>query len=360
MGSELGASVTERILSLLAWEVGLAVGLGALGAWLTERLLRRRWSEARSRLMRAELRAMRSAALGGAALGGLTTLARGLGGPAALVPALGLVALVAWLVATLRVGRVLVFTWLFANSAREGVPALLVDLFTLGASLLAAGALVHAVFLVEVASLLATSAVVSVVLGLALQDTLGHLFAGISLQLDRPFRIGDWVEVRAGSERVSGQVLEVSWRATLLLALGEELVTIPNKTVAQGLVLNFSGRERPFIRSHTLRLPLDAPLPRAKALILQAARETPGVLAEPAPLALIIETTESWVTVKVLMFIEDFGRQFTIGDAYHARALALLGAQGIALASARLRLEAAPVDVPVDASVAVPPRRVVR
>lgn len=340
MSGALGPTVTARVLALLAWELGATLAVGAALAWGIDLALRRRWSEARARLMRGELARVRDAWLVGAGLAGLTAATERVGGPSWILSAVGLVALVAWIVTALRVARVLVFAWLFAQSTREGVPALLVDLFTLGASSIAAGALLHAVFEVEIASLLATSAVLSVVLGLALQDTLGHLFAGVALQLDRPFRIGDWIEVRAGSERVSGQVLEVSWRATQLLALGEELVTIPNKTVAQGLVLNFSGRERPFIRSHVVRLPLDAPIERAKALLVEAARETPGVLGEPAPTALVIETTESWVTVKVLTFIEAYGQQFAIGDAYHARALERLAAEGIALAAPRVRVEA--------------------
>ncbi len=334
----LGPSLLSRILELMHWHGAALVAALAVAAWVANALLSRRWNEARRRLMAAQFRALRnSLVLGGLlwASGQALIHARAVDW---LVAGVGFLVVVAWLYAGLRVARVFVFEWLFATSAREGVPLLLVDIFTIVASAVSFGALLHAVFLIEVTSLLATSAVVSVVLGLALQDTLGQLFAGISLQLDRPFRLGDWVEVRSGSERISGQVLEVSWRATLLLAISEELITIPNKVMAQGLVLNFSGRERPFVRGHLFRLPLDAPLALAKQLLTQAALETQGVLAEPRPVPLLIETTESWVTLKMINFVSDYGRQYVIGDAYQTRALELLAAHGIQLAAPRLQL----------------------
>ncbi len=333
-----GSSLLSRILELLRWQGVALVALLAAGAWLANLALRGRWNESRRRLLAAQLQTLRDALVVGA---GLWLVAQALvlvNAAEWLVVSVGFLVIVAWLHIGLRVARVFVFQWLFANSAREGVPLLLVDIFTLVASAMLFGALLHAVFLIEVTSLVATSAVVSVVLGLALQDTLGQLFAGISLQLDRPFRLGDWVEVRSGAERVSGQVLEVSWRATLLLAIGEELVTVPNKTMAQGVVLNFSGRERPFVRGHLFRLPLDAPLALVKSLLTQAALETSGVATEPKPVPLLIETTDSWVAIKMINFVTDYGSQYTIGDAYQTRALELLAAHGITLAAPRVEL----------------------
>lgn len=334
-----GPPLLERILLLMQWQVGVAIVLVALTAWLANALLRKRWNLSRHRLIAAELEKLRDTAAVGLALRLMTELLVRIASPPWLVGAFAFLVVVAWLIIGLRAARVIVFEWLFASSTSEGVPLLLVDLFTLVASLLSFGALLHSVFLIEVGSLLATSAVASVVLGLALQDTLGHLFAGISLQLDRPFRLGDWIEVRTGSEKISGQVLEISWRATVLLAIGEELITVPNKTVAQSLVSNFAGRERPFVRSHLFRIPLDAPLEVAKAALLEAALDTHGILRDPAPLPLVIETTESWIAVKMVTFVTDFGGQYTIGDEFHSRALRLLEARGVFLATSRLLVE---------------------
>lgn len=334
----LGPSLLTRILELTRWQVMLVIVVMSGVAWLVEAVMRRRWNASRQRLLASQLRALRnSLGVGGVLWLCVQALVR-LDAPSWLVIGVGFAAIVTWLHTGLRVARVFVLEWLFANSEREGVPLLLVDIFSLVASAVLFGVLLHTVFLIEVTSLLATSAVVSVVLGLALQDTLGQLFAGISLQLDRPFRLGDWVEVRTGSDRINGQVLEVSWRATLLLAIGEELVTIPNKTMAQGLVSNFSGRERPFVRSHLFRVPLDADVALVKRLLLQAALETKGVMSDPRPVPLLIETTESWIAIKMVNFVSDYGGQFGIGDAYQTRALALLAEHGIRLAAPRIQV----------------------
>ena len=328
----------EKLIELTRWQALVVLFAAVLGAGALELMLRARWTPPRLKLMNAQFIALRNAVV----VTGVTWLVQAAllrsHAPEWLEVAVAFGTVMAGMTAVLRVARVLLFQWLFVRSAHEGVPVLLVDLSTIAGAIVLFGALLHAVFLIELASLLATSAVLSVVLGLALQDTLGQLFAGISLQLDRPFRLGDWVEVRSGGDRFSGQVQEVSWRATVLLAIGEELITIPNKTMAQGLVSNFSGRERPFVRGYVFRLPLDVDVAKARDALTRAALETDGIVHQPAPVALIIETTESWLVMKLIAFTTDFGNQFTIGDAVQRRALELLAEQGIALASARLTI----------------------
>jgi small-conductance mechanosensitive channel len=334
----LGPSLLERIVALTHWHFIGAVTALALLAWTVELVLRRRWNASRRLLMETQVLGMRNALLLAFALWGTTQTVLRLQAGTDLSSLVGFLAIVTYMAAGLRVARVCFFQWLFANSQREGVPLLLVDVFTFLASAVMFGVLLHAVFLIEVTSLLATSAVLSVVLGLALQDTLGHLFAGISLQLDRPFRLGDWIEVRVGSDRISGQVLELSWRATLLLAVGEELVTVPNKTMAQGLLVNFSGRERPFVRGHVFRFPLDVDVGLVKQLLTRAALETAGIAHDPKPVPLLIETTESWLTIKMVNFVTDYGTQYAVGDAYQVRALELLAEQKIQLAAQRIQV----------------------
>lgn len=335
----LSTSVTERIFELLQWPGAALVLVLTAGCWGINLVLRGRWAVTRRALMTARFKRLVQSLLAGVALLGAAQVLERVAASAWVTGPVGFAALVTWIVICLRLARVAALLWLFANSAREGVPLVLVDLFSVVATLVLGGALLHAVFLVEVTSLLATSAVASVVLGLALQDTLGNLFAGISLQVDRSFRLGDWVEVRAGVEKMAGQVLELTWRSTVLLAIGEEIVTIPNRMVAQGLVLNFSGRERPFVRSHLFRVPLDADLQVVRTALLEAARETEGVLAEPSPVPLLIETTESWIALKMINYLNDYGRQFSIGDAYQTRALKKLEAAGVKLATARVLVE---------------------
>jgi small-conductance mechanosensitive channel/CRP-like cAMP-binding protein len=80
-------------------------------------------------------------------------------------------------------------------------------------------------------ALFTTSAIFGVILGLALQDTLGNFFSGISLQADRPFQVGDVITV--GAQRHAGVVEEITWRAVKIRTFSNHIVLISNSTAAK-------------------------------------------------------------------------------------------------------------------------------
>ena len=79
--------------------------------------------------------------------------------------------------------------------------------------------------------MLATTAVGAVILGFALQDTLGNLFAGLAIQIEKPFRVGHWVTI--GGE--SGLVSEITWRATKIRTKAGNFVIVPNSVLARDI-----------------------------------------------------------------------------------------------------------------------------
>src|SRR5262249_14177533 len=109
-------------------------------------------------------------------------------------------------------GAAMAFQALFVRRHHERPPALLESLISVLLYGLGAAVIARNDFGVELTPFLATSAVVGAVVGLALQDTLGNLFAGIALHTEAPFRVGDWVRV---GDR-DGRVEQVSWRAMRL------------------------------------------------------------------------------------------------------------------------------------------------
>src|SRR6185503_14169651 len=136
------------------------------------------------------------------------------------------------------------FQALFRRNQRAAAPALLESLVAVLLYGLGAGVIVHRWFGVELTPFLATSAVVGAVVGLALQDTLGNLFAGISLHTEGPFQVGDWVRV---GDR-DGRVEQVSWRAVRLRSWDGDTLTIPNNEVSRHAVLNYSLPATPHSR----------------------------------------------------------------------------------------------------------------
>ena len=144
-------------------------------------------------------------------------------------------------------------------------------------------AILDLVFGVSVTGLVATSGVIAIVLGLALQSTLSDLFSGVALGLDRPFKTGDMVWIEGGIE---GRIVETNWRSTRLATTTDDVATVPNSVVAKSRLRNRSAPDES--HSGSVRLVLDASiLPRHAIEVLQAACRTVSLLsADPAPTVL--------------------------------------------------------------------------
>jgi small-conductance mechanosensitive channel len=332
----------ERIHELVQLEPALLLLGASVVAWALYKVFLRGVSEVRHRALRQEFSRLVAYA-GGVILsvGAYALLVPDLQSSRAtvrLVPYLGLVALVFQALLFVKVSKILLLGYLFASHMREGVPILLVDLFTLVLSALTIGVLSQQVFALEVAPFLATSAIFSIILGLALQDTLGNLFAGISLQFDKPYDLDDWIEVNTGGVKWVGQVLEVSWRATLLRAVSEELITIPNKVIAQAQISNFSSSGQPFIRRQLFRVPHGTPLDPLRLTLERIALEVEGVRKIPAPHVYVSDTTESWVTVTLIYFLDNYAEQWSVTDRLLRQTLPELERGGMKLASSRIQV----------------------
>jgi len=138
---------------------------------------------------------------------------------------------------------------------------------------------------IDIAPLLGASALVTAVVGFALQGVLGNLLAGLSLHVVRSAVPSDWVAVGD----IEGEVIQTNWRETRLRTIAGHIVVVPNNTVAAAIIRNMS---RPtLLRRHLINVAAsysDAPGDVIDAL-LQCALAVPEVLREPAPSALVTE-----------------------------------------------------------------------
>lgn len=134
-------------------------------------------------------------------------------------------------------------------------------------------------YAIELSTLVLSSTVLTAVIGLALQDLLKNVFSGIALQLEQPFKPGDWVV----ADMQEGQVVEMSWRAVRLSTRDGYLLTIPNGVISQQRIQNFGNNNRPTARH--LELPIDSAHPPTLVCqqIMHAALCTEGVLRQPEP-----------------------------------------------------------------------------
>lgn len=251
---------------------------------------------------------------------------------------LTLFALTFGVISVVKIAQIYIYLYLFFANMSVGVPRLLANIFTLVFSLLLVSWIAADIFGFHLTAVLATSAVFSLVLGLALQDTLGNLFSGVALQIDRPFSIGDWVEIHNGSEKWNGQVQEISWRATTLMGFADELILIPNRLIAQSQLLNFSHLQKPARLNQAFRFRFDVNIPLARKSLLDGLASVPQVLSDPPPRTLITDVTESWITIKVFYSLEDYGMRYRTGDVILTNILDQIRKNNLALATPVLNL----------------------
>jgi small-conductance mechanosensitive channel len=257
------------------------------------------------------------------------------------LPYLGLAGLVFMLVSLVEVVRILTYEYLLIFSRMKvGVPNMLRNVPALFLSIALVFWVATKVFEVNLASLLATSAVFSVVLGLALQDTLGNLFAGMAVQLDhKHYEIGDWLEIQNGSETWIGQVEEISWRATIMIGLFDERITVPNRLMGQSRINNHSTKERPVMRATSIALPHEVPNERAKTILLDVLTQVSMVRESPRPVIHVRAIDDSGVVYRLIYWINDFGEQYTVLDRVNAAVLKALREAGIPIARKRIVVE---------------------
>jgi small conductance mechanosensitive channel len=125
-------------------------------------------------------------------------------------------------------------------------------------------------------ALLAGAGVVSVVIGLAAQSTLGNLVAGVSIAIYRPFRLGDTLQVSAPTGTDIGVVELISLGYTTLRAPAGYLIVLPNAIAASQVTINLSTTFAPWPITITIRLSRDADIEAARQLALNAAKEAAG------------------------------------------------------------------------------------
>ena len=247
-----------------------------------------------------------------------------------------------------RSARLWLLQYLFRTSMKAGVPILLVNIFTLGLSLAIAIWTANHILGLQLAPLLATSAVLSIVLGLALQETLGNIFSGISLQIDRSFEIGDWLEVISGVQKTVGQVKEITWRSTVLEGWSYEIITLPNRSIAASQINNYGSGKFAIMRTQSFKVKHNEDLEKIRKLLLESVQGLSVIRSFPKPLCFISETTDSWINFKLAYYINSFGQQFLIGDKVIEAASLHLASHGIELVPQALRLVEADKPAPIN------------
>ena len=168
---------------------------------------------------------------------------------------------------------------------------------------------------IELLGIIASLAVFSLIIGLAVQQTLGNMLNSFMLAVDQPFEVGDRIQV----EGVTGNVMSVGILSTKILTLTEELVVIPNNRLVDSTITNFARGGGDGMGSRvtlTLDIGVDYEERSAhvKQVILDVAKKCPHVEEDPPPRVLLRELANFSKNYRLYVWLEDYGEEFIATD----------------------------------------------
>src|SRR5881394_2345376 len=207
---------------------------------------------------------------------------------------------------SVRVVNALLFDFLFRLRRGYEAPTLIRNIFTLIAFTILFVLVFNRIYQeINLGGLITTSAIFGVIIGLALQDTLGNFFAGISLHADRPFQVGDVIVV--GSQKHTGVVESISWRAIKIRTFQNHIVLVANSTAAKEAIEvaprdNLNARIVTFSTIYT-----DSPA-KTIHIVREAVRDSDNVSEKITPIVRIRQLGDSSIDWEIKYWLDDYAR----------------------------------------------------
>ena len=197
----------------------------------------------------------------------------------------------------------------------------------LGALIFVAAVIAAAAYVMQlpVKGLLATSGVMAIVIGLALQSTLADVFSGIVLNTTRPYQIGDAISI----DGTEGKVLDIDWRATRLLTGNGSLAVVPNSVVAKAKLLNFSRPADVHGVSISVVVPAKVRPKRVFDALEKALQGTSALLTTPPPKVTVKASTLESVEYEASGFVATMERKVEVRNQLFDLAHRHLEANGV-------------------------------
>ncbi len=173
---------------------------------------------------------------------------------------------------------------------------------------------------IEITPLLTALGVGGLAVALALQDTLGNLFAGLQIIASKQIRPGDFIRLQTGEE---GWVEDVTWRITTMRQISNDLVIIPNSMLASSLITNFTKADQ----EHSVKVPVGvsyaSDLDHVERVTLEVAREVMGAVeggvAEWEPVVRFTGFGDSAIMLHAVLRARSYADQFPLQSEFVKR-----------------------------------------
>ncbi len=183
---------------------------------------------------------------------------------------------------------------------------------------------------IPVTSLLAVFSLLGLALSLSLQNLLGNLISGVVLLFNRPFEVGDYIEING----IAGTVKQVDLFQTLLNSVDNKLIYIPNSDVLSSTITNYSSESTRRV-DVTFFASYDTPAETVQTAILECAASIPGVLTEPAPEVVVSAFGDNNVDYTARLWVEG-GSVISVRDQMNGRILSFYQKHGVTFSYPRI------------------------
>ena len=165
-------------------------------------------------------------------------------------------------------------------------------------------------------SLLTALGIGSLAIGLAAKDTLANMISGFTLMIDRPFRIGDRIQLASGK---TGDVVDIGLRSTRIKTVDNTLLIIPNSELCNSTVLNMAFPDMKTQGRVPLGVAYGSDVEKVKVILQETATEHPDILKDPPPEAFFLSFGDSALNMVLVFWVNDYTKIITVTDQINMR-----------------------------------------
>ena len=234
-----------------------------------------------------------------------------------------------WIAGAFALGRAL-FTLILNPMIRSrtgiNAPAILANFIHAALMIITIPLIIKYVFDRPIGGLVASSGLVTLIIGVAIRDMIADFFSGLAMNIERPYSIGDWIELEPG---VVGRVMELNWRSTRLMTQSHRTVIVPNNNLAARQFVNYSLPERRYRESIEIALNYTTDPDRAENILTAALMATRGLAKDAPHNVRIREFGERGVVYEIRFWIDDLAEKVGVRHRLAANVLRYLHQAGI-------------------------------
>jgi small-conductance mechanosensitive channel len=166
---------------------------------------------------------------------------------------------------------------------------------------------------INISPILASLGIAGLAVGLALQDTLSNFFSAVYLTIDRPIKVGDYIDIESSTK---GYVVGIGWRSTKIRTLSGNNIIFPNSKLSQSVITNYEGPDPQVSLIVEAGVSYDSDLDKVEKVAIQAAKEVlnknEGGVSDYEPLFRLAALNESSIDFKVILKAKSYVDQFKL------------------------------------------------